>query len=115
MRALAAYIMRSRYHAMAVVALCTALALFLPPLSYLSGAGVGLVALRHGPRQGLLVTLGAGLALGVLGAVLLGNPAPGVVFALIIGLPLCLLAWLLRSTRFLGLGFGMGFFLGLLG
>ena len=103
MRALAAYLMRGRIQAIFVTATCAVLALLLPPLSYLSGAGVALVTLRLGSREGVLVMLGAGLALGLLAFAALGNPSPGIAYVLVIGLPLGLLGWILRSTQSLAL------------
>lgn len=102
MYTLASYIMRGRYHAALMAAVSALLSLLLPPLSYLSGAGIGLVTLRHGAREGVLVTLVASIALGVLGLVWVSNPFPALAFLLIIGLPLCLLGAVLRATVSLG-------------
>lgn len=99
MRLLASYLMRGRYQAALAVAACAALSLLLPPLAYLSGAGVGLVTLRHGAREGLLVTLIAAFALGLIAFISLGNPSPGLAFVLVVWLPVGLLAWVLRATH----------------
>jgi hypothetical protein len=103
MRVLAAYLMRGRIQAMFVTATCAVLSLLLPPLSYLSGAGIGLVTLHRGSREGLLVMLGAGLALGLLAFAALGNPSSGIAYVLVIGLPIWLLGWILRFTQSLAL------------
>lgn len=103
MRVLASYIMRGRYQAILVIAISAALSILLPPFSYLSGAGVGLVTLRHGPQEGMFVSLGAALGLGIFAHLLLGNPFPGLAFALLVGLPMWGLAWTLRSTASLAL------------
>lgn len=103
MRALAAYLMRGRLHTIGIVAACAVGSLLLPPLSYLSSAGIGLVTLRKGYREGLLATLGAGFAVSLLAFVALGNPAPGLAFVVVIGLPVWLLGLILRSTASLAL------------
>ncbi|MEO5703205.1 MAG: DUF2232 domain-containing protein [Gammaproteobacteria bacterium] len=98
MQAFAAYLMRGRFQAILVAALCAVLSLLLPPLSYLSGAAVGLVTLRKGPREGLLVMLGTGLVVSVLAFAALGNPSPGIAYLIVIGLPIWILGLVLRST-----------------
>lgn len=103
MRALAAYLMRGRLHAILAVAAFAMGSLLLPPLSYLSSAGIGLVTLRKGSLQGLFIILGAGFVIGLLAFATLGNPAPGLAFAIVIGLPIWLLGLILRSTASLAL------------
>jgi hypothetical protein len=102
MRALAAFIMQGRLRAVLVAALSAVPGLILVPLQYLSGASVALVTLRAGPKDGLLVTVLAGLLVGLGGTLLLGNAVLGVGLAsgLVGGLwlPLWLMAWVLRRT-----------------
>lgn len=114
MRPLAVYLMRGRVQAIFVTALCAVLSLLLPPLSYLSGAGIGLVTLRKGAREGLLVMLGAGLSLAVLAFVALGNPAPGIAYVIVIGLPIGILGLILRSSESLALTLISAAFMGVL-
>ncbi|MEW6353847.1 MAG: hypothetical protein AB1469_06080 [Pseudomonadota bacterium] len=114
MRALAAFIMRGRSQAVLVVAISAALSLFLPPLSYISGAGAALITLRHGAREGLFVTFAAALILGLVGAVTLGNPSPGLAFLAAVGLPLWLLGWVLRATVSLPLTLSVAALLGVM-
>lgn len=98
MKMLAAYLMRGRMQAIVVTAVMAALALLLPPLSYLSGASVALVTLRHGPREGLRLCLGATVAVVVLMLPLQQPPLFGVLFALMLWLPVWALSQNLRRT-----------------
>lgn len=98
MRFLAEYVMRGRMQAILVTAVTALLALLLLPLSYLSGAAVGLVTLRVGARQGLGVIAGSMLVLAVLGGVMLRNPLPGIGFALVLWIPVWVLAANLRRS-----------------
>ncbi len=97
MNFLATYTMRSRTSAVVVVLVAAILSLLLPPFSYLSGAALGLVTLRHGGREGLLVMAIAGL-LFVLPALVSGGSGMVAVFAAVIWFPVWLLALLLRQT-----------------
>jgi len=98
MRSLAAYVVRGRMQATLVVVVAALLALILPPLSYLSGAAVALVTLRMGLQQGLLLTLGSALLVGLFGLLLTQSPAAGVVFTFALWLPVWGLAISLRRT-----------------
>src|SRR3569623_887288 len=60
MRALAQYIMRGRMQAMLVAVAMAILSLILPPMNYLSSAVIGLVTLRRGWQEGLIIIAGAG-------------------------------------------------------
>ena len=98
MRFLAAYVVKGRMQAIGVVAVTALLSLFLPPLSYLSGATVALITLRMGLRQGLQLVFGAVLVVGLLALVLMQNPLAGAVFGLVLWLPVWALAVSLRRT-----------------
>ncbi len=98
MKLLAAYIMRGRMQAILVTAVAALLSLLLPPLSYFSGAAVGLVTLRAGPKSGLTVLAGSLLAVVVLAAVILQQPLLAVGFVLVLWLPVWALATVLRQT-----------------
>jgi hypothetical protein len=102
MRSFAAFVVKGRLQAIGVVAVTALLALFLPPLAYISGGTVALITLRMGPRQGLQLVFGAVLALGLLGLLLMQNPLAGVVFALLFWLPVWALANSLRRTMLPG-------------
>jgi len=99
MRALATYIMRGPVQAMLVTA-ALALVSLIPVLgmvSVLSGAAVALVTLRYGARQGLMVLLGACLVTSIFMYFVFGTMVLGLMFALLLWLPLLCLALLLRN------------------
>lgn len=98
MRSLASYVMRGRSSAILVAATSSILALILPPLVYVSGAVVGLVALRHGPREGAFVAFGAIGAAGLLSFFLMGQALTGALQMAVISLPLLLVAQVWRRT-----------------
>ncbi len=116
MQKFAAFVMRGRIQAMLVAALFGILSLLLPiaqPLmTVVSGAVVALVALRLGAREGIFVVVGAALGVSALTLMMLGNPAPGLVFAAVVWLPAWLLALLLRATICLALAFQASALLG---
>ena len=100
MRALATYIMRGPIQAMLVTA-ALALVSLIPVLgmvSVLSGAAVALVTLRHGAKQGLQVLLGASLVTSIFMYFVFGTMILGLIFALLLWLPLLCLALVLRSS-----------------
>lgn len=100
MRGLGAYIMRGPLQAMLVTA-ALALVSLIPVLgvvSVLSGAALALVTLRHGARQGMIVLLGASVITGAFMYFVFGAMALGLIFTLLLWLPLLLLALVLRST-----------------
>ena len=103
MRALVALIMRGRSHAMTASAVTAALSLLLPPLSYASGAVIGLATLKQGPREGLLVIAGSVLLSGLFAMALAGTPAPALAFLGITWLPAWLLAMVLRTSHSQGM------------
>jgi hypothetical protein len=90
--------MQGRLQAILVTAVTALLALLLLPLAYLSGAAVALVTLRIGARQGLSVITGATLVLAVLSGAMFGNPLPGIGFALVLWIPVWVLAANLRRN-----------------
>jgi hypothetical protein len=98
MRALAEFVMSGRMQAMMVAASFALIGLLLPPVGYLSGAAIGVVTLRKGPHEGLIVALGAVLASGLLVLFLVGHAAPALGFAFGLWLPVWLLAMVWRTT-----------------
>ncbi len=98
MRFLAAYVARGPIQATLVVVVSALLSLILPPLGYLGGAALALVTLRSGWRQGLRLILGAVIATGLLGMLLVGNPMAGVLIGLTFWLPLWGMSVSLRRT-----------------
>ncbi len=99
MRALLALIMRGRAQAMTAAAVCAALSLLFPPLSYASGAVIGLATLRQGAREGALVIGGSVLLCGVFAFLVAGTPAPALAFLAMSWLPAWLVAAALAATR----------------
>ncbi|HFC53164.1 MAG TPA: DUF2232 domain-containing protein [Gammaproteobacteria bacterium] len=97
MNFLATYTMRSRTSAVVVVLVAAILSLLLPPFSYLSGAALGLVTLRHGGRDGLVV-MALAASLFVLPALVSGGSGMVAIFAAVVWFPVWLLALLLRQT-----------------
>ncbi len=100
--------MRGRLQAWSATGLTALLALLWVPLSwpvsYLSGAAVGLVTLVQGPREGLFNALGAALLVGLLSLAIFGSPVLALAFALVVWLPAWLAAYTLRATVSLSAG-----------
>jgi len=106
MRAIAEYILRGRLQAIFVAASAAVMSLLLPPLSHVSGAAIGLVTLRRGMGEGLIVLAGITVLL------LIVSQFSSVDFALVQAflLAMVFLAWLpticvagvLRATSSLG-------------
>jgi hypothetical protein len=88
------FIVRSRTHA---IFLAVA-GMLVPPFSFVTGGIVGLTTLRYGLADGALV-LAASMAVSTLAmGLLLGTYQPVVIFVLFTGLPVILLAQVLRRT-----------------
>ncbi len=118
MNGLAAYVMRGRLQALLVASGLLPVALMLMPvswpLSFFSGAVVGLVTLVQGPREGLLVLVGGSLLISLLGFLAPGNSFALIGFALLAWLPVWFLALLLRQTVSLNLSLLLGSLLGMI-
>ncbi len=118
MQFLAAYVLKGRMQAVLVVVVSAILALMLPPFSYLSGASVALVTLRHGPQAGLQLSLLSTATIAALLMLLQMPPQLSGVFLLVLWLPLVALALSLRRSAsparsiVLALGFGVMVLLG---
>jgi hypothetical protein len=99
MRVLADFAMKSRWRAVGSVAALGALGIFIPPVSVLSGAVVGLVALRVGIGQAAFV---AGIGSLFLGALLFaltgGSPVIGVLAGMGQWLPVAAMGEVLRRS-----------------
>ena len=94
MRAFLKYVTRGRFHAIFVAVV----SLLVPPFSFLAGAIVGLVTLRYGVGDGLFTLASSVLLAGGLTLVMLGTADPAVGFLLVTGVPVLLLAALLRLS-----------------
>ncbi|NCF82393.1 MAG: DUF2232 domain-containing protein [Proteobacteria bacterium] len=95
MGSLVRFIVRSRAHAISVAVI----GILVPPFSILTGAIVGLTILRYRLADGALVLAVSTVALGLV----TGAFQPAVNFILFIGLPVFLLAQLLRQTESQGI------------
>lgn len=105
MRGLASFVMRGRGQATLVVATTAVLSALVPPVSWLSSGALALVTLRRGSREGLLVLALALVGAGVLAFLSLGTPLPALSFALVLWLPMLVVAMVLRATVDLGAAF----------
>ena len=89
------FIVRSRTHAIFVAVA----GMLVPPFSFLTGGIIGLTSLRYGLADGALVLV-VSMALSTLAmGLLLGTYQPVVIFVLFTGLPVLLLAQVLRRTN----------------
>jgi len=114
MQTLASFVMRGRSQAVMLATVLAMLSLLIPPVSILSSSVVGLVALRKGPNEGLLLLVLASAACGVMSQIILGQLLPVFGFVLLMWLPIWLLAWLLRNGRSLTLAVQGALIIGLL-
>ena len=108
---LATYIMRGRWQAIFVTIGLAFLSLFMPPISIVSSAAVGLVTLRLGAYEGLTVFGIALTTLGTLG-ILVGNVEFALLYGVVLWLPIWVLAILLRAGRRLALAIESAVLLG---
>ena len=106
MRAFALFILHSRLRAMLVTMVAAALSMIFPPFGHVSGATVGLVTLRNGWREGLLVVGGSAVVLYALG--LMSTMGSMVIVSFVLALvmvawiPVIVCAMILRRSRSLG-------------
>jgi hypothetical protein len=89
------FIVRSRTHAIAVAVM----GMLLPPFSFVTGGIIGLTALRYGLADGALVLAVTMVVSTLAMGLLLGTYQPVVIFILFTGLPVILLAQVLRRTE----------------
>ena len=88
------FIVRSRTHA---ISLAVA-GMLVPPFSFVTGGIIGLTTLRYGLTDGALVLAVSMVASTLAMGLLLGSYQPVVIFILFTGLPVLLLAQVLRQT-----------------
>lgn len=103
MNGLAGLVMSARWRAVAIAVVSAVVALLLPPLAYVGAAVIGLVTLRLGVREGIGVIAFGSLALTAVGVLLGGVALPLVSGALLLWLPVWILALVLRSSGSLAL------------
>ena len=94
-----AFVVRGRTQAIVVATL----AMLLPLTSFVSAAVVGLVTLRYGMADGALVLVATLAASSGLGWLVFGELQGVVAFAVLLGLPVLMLAGVLRATASQGL------------
>ena len=95
---LARFILKGHSQAALVASTMAMLGLVLPPVAWLSGAAVALVALVSGHRSGLLVTAIAGIGTVILAGLILSLPELGLYYVLLVWLPVVMVAVVLRQT-----------------
>lgn len=103
MKPLANFIMRGYSPATLVTTVAGLLSLLIPFVGVISSAAVGLVTLRQGVRQGMLLLGSSTLASGLIAWPALGNPWVGLGILLVLWAPIWGLATILRATRSLNL------------
>ena len=104
MKALGNYILRTRIHAILAISVLTVFSIFISPFSYfISGAPMGLAALRKGPVTGLQVAAGCLLLTALPVMALNQQPGVPIAFMATVWLPVILCAGLLRNTQSQGL------------
>jgi hypothetical protein len=114
MLAIARYAMKSPFHAATVAGILAVLSLFIPLVSVLSGAIVGLIILTQGLFAGLRVVLVSIAGVTLVGYLLIQSPLTGVAIGLVQWLPVMLLAEVWRRSRSLSLMLTAGALLSLL-
>ncbi len=112
---LARFILKGHSQAALVASTMAMLGLVLPPVAWLSGAAVALVALVSGHRSGLLVTAIAGIGTVILAGLILSLPELGLYYVLLVWLPVVMVAVVLRQTVSLALSLQLIAVLSLLG
>lgn len=95
MGSLVRFVMRNRTHAIAAAVL----GMLVPPFSFFSGAIVGLTGLRYGLADSALVLTVTAVISALAMGVLLGTYQPVVIFILFTGVPVAILARVLRRTE----------------
>ena len=115
MKALGNYLLKTRIHGVLTVSALTILSVFVSPLSYfISGAPMGLVALRKGFLIGLQVASGSLLLIALMTMTLGVQPSIPIAYMVSVWLPVILCANILRKSHSQGLmvlGAGMTGFL----
>ena len=98
MISLARFILKGYSQAALVAVSMAMLGLLMPPLSWMSGATVALVALVNGHRSALLVTAIAGIGTAVFAGLVMALPEVAVYYVLLVWLPLVMISVVLRQT-----------------
>ena len=99
LRNIAEFSMRGRWQAAIVIALFSAAALMLPPLSYLASGVIALCTLRMGPKEGIKVVVASVVILTLLTGLLLNQFFISGLFLLTSWLPVLGISLVLGYTR----------------
>ncbi len=113
MQGLASFAMRGRLQSAVSAGVLGAMALVFPALGILSSAVVGLVTLRQGAQEGVLVTGGAALGCGIIAYLVLSSALPVLGLLLLSWVPIWVMALVLRHTRSLSLALQVALGIGL--
>lgn len=98
MLALARYALKSPFHAATIAGVLAILSLFVPLVSVLSGAIVGLIILTQGLFSGTRVIAVSIIGITAVSYLMTGSPLLGVTIGLVQWLPIMVLAEVLRRT-----------------
>lgn len=113
MKFLASYIMRGRLEAMLTASTLAILSLLMTPLSIFSSAAIALVTLRKGAYEGLIVLGCSAISAAVIASVINIPFLVIVIIALVLWLPIWLIAIVLREGRHLSLAIEIAVLLGI--
>jgi len=115
MLAIARYALKSPFHAATVAGILAVLSLFIPLVSILSGAIVGLIILTQGLLSGTRVILVSIAGITVVSYLITNSPLLGITIGLVQWLPMMVLAEILRRTSSLSFTLLVGMGLALIG
>jgi len=107
--------MRGRTQAIVVASTLALLSLKFAPISIFSSASIALVTLRRGAVEGMYILFGAGIATALLGFFVIDNSQFALLYALLLWLPVWVIAIILREGRQLSLAVEIAVFIGMLG
>ena len=115
MLAIARYALKSPFHAATVAGVLAVLSLFIPLVSILSGAIVGLIILTQGLLSGTRVILVSIVGITAVSYLITQSPLLGITIGLVQWLPMMVLAEILRRTASLSFTLLVGMGLALVG
>jgi len=115
MKFFAAYIMRGRLEAILTASTLAVLSMLMPPLSIVSSAAVALVTLRKGAKEGIIILACSCLVAGIISTFLQISYLIALIFALLLWLPVWVIAVVLREGRHISLAVEIAVLLGIAG
>ena len=114
MLAIARYALKSPFHASTIVGILAILSLFIPLVSILSGAIVGLIILTQGLFSGARALLLSVVGITVVSYLVTQSPVMGITLGLVQWLPIVILAEILRRIRSLSFTLVIGMVIAML-